>query len=320
MTEDDHEFTVEPWIFMASAWTAILFLIGILLPPFVGMERPPAFGSAKHWFQTMFAAMSVIGFIAIIGMALRQEPKPWLTIRQHLDPQRLFSLIAGGLLVALNLAAFGFIKPLLGRLGFGADPLLAQIDIFILGDDAWRVFEWVRHPFIGEAYHAVWLAWIFLTVTILLWRRPSASKSRALATYFLLWSIFGPLVHIMFPAAGPVLSSALIGQGFEGLQVVTSDAQKFNYLLEGYRNAEFNFGGGISAMPSLHIATMAWTAWVWKGWVRSIAMVLTLYMWLASVALGWHYLIDGAVGILIVWVSMEIRLGTKRRNNCSPRD
>lgn len=305
---EDRGIAVEPWMAVATALTIVSWTIGLILPPIVGLGRPHPFGAVLYWFIVLFLTMAAISFSTVVVMALRGVASPLQTIRQSLDRRRLFSLLTGVLLVALNLTAFGMIKPLLGYFGFGADSFLANIDRIIFGTDAWQVIEWTRHPLMGEAYHALWLAWISIAVVVLLWRRPSADKSRMLIVYFLLWSAIGPIVHITMPAAGPVLSAALTGHGFEGLQVVPADAQKFNYLIDGYLKGEFNPGGGISAMPSLHVATMAWTVWVWRGWLRWVAIILTGYMWVASVALGWHYAVDGAVGIIVVWVAAFIRL------------
>jgi membrane-associated phospholipid phosphatase len=65
---------------------------------------------------------------------------------------------------------------------------------------------------------------------------------------------------------------------------------------------------GISAMPSLHVAISFWMILA----ARSIAPRLTwlavayfLFVWIASVHLGWHYLLDGAagaLGVLGIWV------------------
>ena len=303
MTE--RKLDLEAWVAPATFLTIAMMAVGMILPPFIGMESPEVAGAARYWLQTVLVCMASVGFVAILVMAVRRVPQPLAAIRASIDRQRLLSLGLGWFLIAANLTAFGLIKPELGRLGFAADPLLAAADrILFFGADGWRVFERMRHPFIGEAYHIVWLGWLFLALTIILWERPSVRKSRLLIVYFLLWSIIGPLVHIALPAAGPVLDAALTGHGFDGLEVVASDAQKFNYLLDGYRTATFNPGGGISAMPSLHIATMAWTVFYWRGPLRWLAIAITAYMWAASVVLGWHYFVDGLVGIGLVWAAM----------------
>jgi hypothetical protein len=52
-------------------------------------------------------------------------------------------------------------------------------------------------------------------------------------------------------------------------------------------------------MPSLHIATAAWIFLAFRGQgsrLAPAAALFALYIWALSVALGWHYAVDGIVG------------------------
>ena len=77
---------------------------------------------------------------------------------------------------------------------------------------------------------------------------------------------------------------------------------------------------GISAMPSLHIAISAWiwlTARTLAPKAAPFAFAYALFMWAASVQLGWHYATDGLAGILgmtAVWKLAE-RVRTSRRQH-----
>ncbi|MEA3027392.1 MAG: hypothetical protein QOF91_2677 [Alphaproteobacteria bacterium] len=57
----------------------------------------------------------------------------------------------------------------------------------------------------------------------------------------------------------------------------------------------------MSAMPSLHVAI---SFWIWLAARRlasrlaPIALVYAIFIWLASVQLGWHYASDGLGGVL----------------------
>ena len=78
-----------------------------------------------------------------------------------------------------------------------------------------------------------------------------------------------------------------------------------------YASASFGPGAGISAMPSLHIATSVWvciafyrTIWFWP------VAAASFLIFLLSISLGWHYAVDGFVGgaaCLIIW--QRIRRG-----------
>lgn len=74
-----------------------------------------------------------------------------------------------------------------------------------------------------------------------------------------------------------------------------------------------NFGAGISAMPSLHVAIAFLTVQVAfsrsKRWsLRFAALAYFLVILVGSVHLGWHYLLDGLVSIAAM-VPLWIRAG-----------
>jgi hypothetical protein len=67
-------------------------------------------------------------------------------------------------------------------------------------------------------------------------------------------------------------------------------------------------GGGISAFPSMHVAVPALLTFA--TWRRSRALstalaAFTVVILISSVALGWHYAVDGYASILgsgIIWL------------------
>lgn len=64
--------------------------------------------------------------------------------------------------------------------------------------------------------------------------------------------------------------------------------------------------GGVSAMPSLHVAMVAVTAyWLWRAahWTALITVPWVLLVWASTVLLGWHYALDGAGGIVLAAAS-----------------
>jgi membrane-associated phospholipid phosphatase len=78
-------------------------------------------------------------------------------------------------------------------------------------------------------------------------------------------------------------------------------------LWRSYASQRELFGGGISAMPSMHVAMsvlMACGGWQLgrkPGWLLTIFAVL---IWIGSVHLGWHYALDGVVALgltLAIW-------------------
>nr|WP_294851705.1 phosphatase PAP2 family protein [uncultured Sphingomonas sp.] len=302
----------ERWILFSYSITAIWFALSLIIFDHVGMANAPDILALKYWLSTFLIFILVAGGLVVTKMALQRAQNPIGAILSERPNDKLVSVLLGWFIVSASLTTFGFIKPQLGALGFHADTLLAAIDNRILGTNGWQLMEWSRHRWMGGAYHAVWLIWIGLIVSVFLWQKAGPKKDMALISYFLLWTI-GPIIHLLLPAAGPALHHALtLDPQFADLRIAASDQKKFDYLLNGFLNREFNPAGGISAMPSLHIATMVWTIIVTRGAWRIVAIILTLYMWVASVALGWHYMVDGLVGALVaIWAVLIARAITR---------
>ena len=75
------------------------------------------------------------------------------------------------------------------------------------------------------------------------------------------------------------------------------------YLLAIHEARATGIGGGISAMPSMHVVLAA--LWAFAGWhlSRVLGAVLTVYtalIWVGSVHLGWNYAVDGIVSLAVL--------------------
>jgi len=133
-------------------------------------------------------------------------------------------------------------------------------------------------------------------------QKPSFERSASLLSYFALWSIFGPIGQMLGSSAGPIFYQRVgLGDRFAELSDnIPEITQKLStYLWDMQVNGVLDVGAGVSAMPSLHIATVTWIYLVFRGQrsrLASPAALFALYIWALSVALGWHYAVDGIVG------------------------
>ena len=211
-------------------------------------------------------------------------------------------MVIGMVLAGLNMVTFMWTKPLLNFLvPFWTDPLLARIDhILFLGNDPWRLLSWMNNVPTALFYHRGWFAMMIACLLMVLSRAPSPQKSALMLAYFLLWSIFGPMVHLLLPAGGPIFFDDLgYGSRFNDIPLPEEMQKMSTYLWSTYVAGGFGPGSGISAMPSLHIATTGWMILAVRTlaprWTLPMA-ALGLLIFLLSISLGWHYAADGIVG------------------------
>lgn len=288
------------WLAPSIVLTCLSGLFGIaLIPNYSGIA--PALSMLPMW---MMGAAMLGSVYALVAMMLARVQSPFAHIARFFTREwRTAGFLAFCIFLAgLNMTTFMWVKPLLNYLvPFWADPLLADIDKAIfLGRDPWTLFAWSNTTGAAVFYHRGWFALMILTLLAVLSMRPSPEKSALMLTYFLLWSVVGPAIHALLPAGGPVFFAQLgYGDRFAELQHVTETRKVAEYLWTLYAGEGFGPGSGISAMPSLHIATTAWMILAVhtasRRWIWPIAMASVL-IFILSISLGWHYAVDGIVG------------------------
>ncbi len=231
-------------------------------------------------------------------------------------------LLTTMLMTGTTMATFQLFKQaILPARGFPFDPAIARLErTLLLGSDGWqithRLFGTFEAALIFDRCYAIWLPMMFtfpfLAVVAV---REDRMRARILACWFASWLLIATLAAWLFASAGPVYYVALVGPdaGFEtlgrSLAMIDSQAKASGVgvgfpdfqtmLLTEWHQGSFTAAGGISAMPSMHVAMATLLALgtfrMWKplGWAMCIYAVA---IWLGSVHLGWHYALDGIVG------------------------
>lgn len=294
------------WLVPGIALTVVPGAIAMaLIPSFAGIM--PAIGILPYWMIVAAVIGSICGFGA---MAAAKIPDPAAHIRQKMIVEwRSFAILVFGIFLAgLNMTTFMWTKPLLNHLiPFWADPLLADLDYWLFfGNDPWIFLTWLNSSAMAIFYHRGWVAMMLLTLIIVLVAAPSPKKSAALVTYFLLWSVVGPIIHIVLPATGPIFYAEMgYGDRFAGLSAVSETRDMADYLWAMYETRAFGAGAGISAMPSLHITTTVWMMIAIREFAPRLFAPMALaglLVFLLSIALGWHYAVDGIIGGAAAWL------------------
>lgn len=295
------------WLIPCAIMTALLGVAAVTLMPVAGYEQvPPYFARFLNWVTwAIFGALLLLAYQVLQlwreGVA---EPTAHLKARFLATRATAAAAIAGMMLAGIDMLFFMWIKPEVTALSpFWADKLWADIDnAMFLGMDPWRLFEGVDLTFHAWAYSFFWAVAIMGTLVWLFAQRPSRQRSATLLSYFALWSFFGPIGQMLGSAAGPIFYRRIgLGDRFAELETnIPEVTQKISgYLWQFHTAGEPAVGAGISAMPSLHIATVAWIYLAFRehsSTLAPLAGLFAFYIFALSVALGWHYAIDGVIG------------------------
>lgn len=250
-------------------------------------------------------ASAVVGSIyALARMMAAGVKSPFAELAKVVREDRkwLLAMLLTIGLAGANMMAFLWFKPLLNYLvPFRADPFLAQADRWVaFGHDPFALLDWLDVPGAEFVYHKLWTAMMILTLLVVAARPASPDKSAVMLGYFVLWSVVGPVVHVLMPAAGPIFYARMgYGAHFAALMPGAETKVMADYLWSIYETRSFGAGSGISAMPSLHVTTAVWMAIAIKvhapRFFAPMAMFSAL-LFALSIALGWHYALDGVIG------------------------
>ena len=202
--------------------------------------------------------------------------------------------------------------------------------------DRWLHFGRLPHDWLwpvlnsAVAVHAINFAynfWFFILVALVfvatIARRDTLLRHQFLLSFMLVWLAGGFFVALGFSSAGPCyfLRLGLGGEYrelMEALALVDGTHSVWalstqDVLWDGYTGATPG-SIGISAFPSLHVATavlFALYAMRRSAMAGILLWVFAGVILLGSVVLGWHYAVDGYAGILLailIWKDVEFGL------------
>ncbi|MES0825190.1 phosphatase PAP2 family protein [Ruegeria sp. SCP11] len=202
---------------------------------------------------------------------------------------------------------------------FSWDPMFAELDRMLHGGfDVWTLLWPVfGYPFvttvINLAYH-VWFVLLYVLVFVAAYDRREPERGMVyLVAFALTFIIGGNVLATLFSSVGPVYYQEFgfgdtYVQQLRNLEMLNEISPVWalnvqEMLLNNYYND--GWVRGISAMPSMHVASSALMALYafrfsrWLGWAFTIFAVV---IQIGSVHLAWHYAIDGYLGTLVALV------------------
>jgi len=296
---------------------AVIVLFGIRSLPIVGDPVRIVGGLLLSMCVQAILGVAVRSVVALV----RRDRGYFRVLRSGQWLRDTARLIVGG---ALIIFAYGWIKlvvPLYHpalfdqalwdldqTLFFGISPAVFFLDLF--GEPSLlRIVDW--------SY-----ANIFLASTLLAGAYFFSEPSRRIRVaffngYALLW-ITGAWLYLLVPSLGPAyrFPEIWLAQG-ESLKVT----QYFQALLmKNYRDVlragatgevttPIRIAFGIGAFPSLHVGFQTFVfLWMRRLWTAGEVLfgLFVLVIFLGSMITGWHYLIDGLVGLALGWVCFAV--------------
>jgi len=274
----------------------------------------------------LFLGLVWDGFLIFIGMIseiwhslINNTQHPYITI-ESVRKIRFFTCGIPSLIIILTTAfiVLGTSNitllslKLLGGYTEWRDPFFWQIE--------GPIFFWLTNlsfnatPF-DYLYHSCWLIEIFALFVLVIISRGSNIVVQFCTSFILLFYI-GRFLGLFNPVMGPVFFKPDLFSYLDGTLTKIVMNHVANTMTNGVDLAILKGGmllGGVSAMPSLHVAMVALTSYwlaVAKRWTLVITVPWVFLVWTATVLLGWHYILDGLGGIFLsaicIWLNKRL--------------
>jgi hypothetical protein len=289
-------------------------------------------------YETFLSAAAVFGLM-MLAVALFQERSrapdglpaavayahSWRSLRANLLTGEYIANVAIVFAAApVAMSAFSAAKQAIPFVHpFTWDARIAEMGVWMHGDPPmWaRLQPLLGHPTVTIAmdwfYHRFWTAAMLGAFVGGVLMRPSPLRRQYLLSVVLLFLVVGTLGAFFFASAGPAYYANVVGgshnpyaplfQYLRGVDVHTGlmSLRGEQTLWFAYTHRIEGFGLGVSAMPSMHVASAALTAlfgFSVRRWLGLVLALVTIATWVASVNLGWHYSLDGYVGAFLACV------------------
>lgn len=229
--------------------------------------------------------------------------------------------------------SFSLIKALIpAAMPYYLDPFLHAADRAIhFGHDPWTLLQPVfGHPLVTYMIDRLYALWLFVVYFAMLLQITSTSdrqlRLRFLLSSTLAWILLGSVAATLLSSVGPCYFGKVVGLpdsyaplmeylretvphtrlSFLGLdftpELIAVNVQ--DLLWQDYQHADVGLGRGISAAPSMHVASTWLVARMLQTHGRRAAVAgwsFFAVILIGSVHLGWHYALDAYLSIAGAW-------------------
>lgn len=284
--------------------------------------------------NTVAAYLLFLAFAYVVHVMLFLRPERLLNhmVRdvwsRWLVAERVFGTIILVILLEIFFSIFTSMKSLIPVMNpFAWDRSFAEWDRILHGGfDAWLLLDPILgYPWVTTAVNFLYQCWLFLVFGFLVWQAFVTSDQRLrlqfFLSFFLVWILLGNLLATLLSSAGPAYFGAVTGAEspyrglLEYLRLANETGQVWalelhEALWTSYVEGGDQLGAGISAMPSIHVATCMLFALAASRMGRLPGLLFWAYLaavMLGSVHLAWHYAIDGYLSIVLtaaIWFAV----------------
>ncbi|MEZ5830641.1 MAG: phosphatase PAP2 family protein [Dongiaceae bacterium] len=286
---------------------------------FAAMSGLSVFAVFALWYLYHSRIKKVPNFQAEAGRRIRQD---------FLRRDRLMLALPVLALWPITASGFTYLKSVIPLVQpFYLDPELYRLDHALhFGIDPWRIIQ----PLLGYApiTYAInfgYTMW-FLVLQAALVLMAGAARNRKRRMQFLLsmalaWAVIGSLLATFMSSAGPCYYGLVVDgpdpyaplmDYLHGVAAGVSQTIHLPFtttvlqdmLWQSYATNDFGMVRGISAAPSMHIAStwiIARLAWDMGKRARIAGCLFLAFIFVGSIHLGWHYAVDGYMAVALAW-------------------
>ena len=279
--------------------------------------RDPDGASMPTWFRLPLIVGSAVAVDVVARWVLvRRGPNPRrlslrAVARERWTREQVVFTLSGLVTWYVAYVAFrnlkSFVPFVTDRLH---DPTLARIDrlMFLGHDPAVAMHDVLGTTWANWAMAAVYLIWIGLVpaslAIALVWTRRSTAGAWYVTAISVDW-LLGAILYYAVPSVGPTYASP---QWFAGLPHTPNTSVRDTLLADRIEVLAGPWDTGtvqtIAAFASLHVAVMVTICLIVE--LLRLPLVVRVAAWtflaltmLATVYLGWHYVVDVLAGILV---------------------
>jgi hypothetical protein len=245
------------------------------------------------------------------------------------DPYIIAARLGPVLMMPFFFCSFSVLKMLIPvYVPFWLDEYFIAADKFLFfGSNPWElthaVFGSLQATVAIDLAYLVWVPLLSAAISGFAFFAPRKERARFFLAFGGAWVFLGVIGAWLGSSAGPFLLSHLNAPSAPEFAALMEKLYNANlvmegkvaapfiqqFLIQGYVSGEYQYGYGISAMPSLHNAIAVLYVFAAFRFGKLIGWFMVGYaiiIFIGSVHLAWHYAVDGIIATFGMWVIWRV--------------